>query len=652
MKGFRKILASILCACMVLAPCGAVYATEDTESAGRVTKDESVYLILNPDGSVKEQTVSSWLHADKGLKNVTDKSDLKDIKNIKSDVAPSQNGQNVTWDTDDHDVYYNGTSGNTPPVTAKITYTLDGKEISAEDLIGKSGELTIRIKLTNNEKQEKTIDGAQRTIYTPFAVGMVLDLPNETFKNVNAGDTNILSDANNQIITFVGLPGVKENFDGLLTDELSGLNDYLQDEFTVKTKVENFKMPSIMMAAATNLADLKDINLNDQVTDLQNGMKELQSASEQLTEGTGMLTEALSEFDSKMGEFKDSYAQFGDGFLSAVNGASQLKGGTVLLSSSLQQLKTKVTNELIPGIQGSSSKQQELVQKMEALQKQLEGLQLPDLTAIQSQLVTAIGQVSDGSADVAVRVLTGGKTLQQLATSSNPVEQAQAQAILQNLQPIKKQAGQQISQMMSSLDLSVLQSLQSELVEINTLSSDLMDSMTQLTSALYNPNDDPANPQTMAGAILSLAVGAKQADDGASTLYEGLEQLGSASGQIEDATGQFKDATGQLADKSSELNDGMQTFKSEGIDSLTNSGLVDKLNTVQAVGNAMVEQADAYTTYSGAPDGAETTVKFIMKVDETVKSSNQENAGQNSAPVDQKENFWDKIVNFFKNLFK
>lgn len=650
MKSFRKILACILCAGMALAPCGAVYATEDAASAGRVTKDESVYLILNPDGSVREQTVSSWLHADKGLKNVNDKSDLKDIKNIKSDAVPAHNGETLKWDTEDNDVYYSGTSTKTPPVTAGITYALDGKEISAENLIGKSGELTIRIKLTNNEKQEKTIDGKQRTIYTPFAVGMVFDLPAETFQNVDAGDVNILSDANNQIVTFVGLPGVKENFDGLLTGELSGLNGYLKDTFTIKTTVSNFTMPTIMMAAATNLADLKDIDLNDKVSDLQQGMDQLQSAAEQLSEGTGLLSEALRQFDSKMGEFKDSYAQFGDGFLSAVSGASRLKEGTALLSSSLQQLKGKVTGELIPGIQGSSSKQQELVQMMESLQKQLEGLSLPDLTAIQAQLSTAIGQVSDGSADVAVRVLTG-KTLQQLAASSNPVERAQAQAILQNLKPIKQQADEQISQMLSSLDLSTLQSLQGELTQISALSAELMDSMTQLTTALYDPNDDPSNPRTLAGAILALATGAEQADDGSANLQAGLEALGNASGQIESATGQLKDATGQLAQSSGELNDGMQTFQTEGIGALTDSNLISQLNTALAVKDAMVEQADAYTTYSGAPDSAQTTVKFIMKVNEPEETSDEENSGQNSAPVQQKQSFWDKIVSFFKNLF-
>ena len=132
--------------------------------------------------------MSCWLHNDGGLKGITDFSNLSDIQNIKSDVKPQQNIDTVTWDTDDVDVYYNGTSTKTPPVTLSITYSLDGTEMTEKELRGKSGHLEMTIHVTNNEKQRKTINGKEQDLYTPFVVGMVLDMPTKTFKNVHAGE--------------------------------------------------------------------------------------------------------------------------------------------------------------------------------------------------------------------------------------------------------------------------------------------------------------------------------------------------------------------------------------------------------------------------------------------------------------------------------
>ena len=654
MKTFVKGLTAVLSAGLMLTTAVApVIAEGDDKQDATLTKQESVYLILNPDGSTQSQTVSCWLHNDGGLKGITDFSNLSDIQNIKSDVKPQQNIDTVTWDTDDVDVYYNGTSTKTPPVTLSITYSLDGTEMTEKELRGKSGHLEMTIHVTNNEKQRKTINGKEQDLYTPFVVGMVLDMPTKTFKNVHAGDANVISDSTNQLVSLLSVPGLKENFGDLLTDDMKDLTDKLQDTFTVEADVTEFAMPTFMAAAATSMEQLKEIDLNDKLDDLEKGMDSLDSAAAKLKDGSAQLHDALAQFDEKMGEFKSSYDQFDQGLLSAVNGATTLQAGTKQLDDAINQLKGQVQDELVAGITGSATLQQQLVTKMEELKKQLAGLQLPDMTAIQTQLVTAIGQVSDGSADVAVRVLTGGKTLQQLATSENPVEQAQAKAIMDNLKPIKEQAAQQIAQMMSKLDLSALTTLQSSLTEIDALSTKLMGGMSQLTAALYDPNDDLSDPKTLTGAIMALSVGADKLNQGAGDLATGLNTLTGASTKVKDAVGAFQDATSQLNDKSGELSDGMSQFKTDGIDKLTdNKDLIDKARQALAVKDAMEEQAQVYGSYSGAPEGAEVTSAFIMKVAEPTE---QETKEETKTETKEDENFfmriWNSIVDFFKGLF-
>ncbi len=59
----------------------------------------------------------------------------------------------MTWNTDGEDIYYQGTTDQDLPVSVKLTYYLDGKEIKPADLKGKSGHLKIQVDYTNKEKK-------------------------------------------------------------------------------------------------------------------------------------------------------------------------------------------------------------------------------------------------------------------------------------------------------------------------------------------------------------------------------------------------------------------------------------------------------------------------------------------------------------------
>lgn len=640
MKRINRIISAALCALLCASLPSAALAAE-TPSA--VSKDESVYCILNPDGSLKEQTVSCWLHSDSGLSGVTDQSTLKNIINVKSDTKPEISGTAVKWNTDETDIYYTGTPNQTPPVSVSITYQLNGQNISAKDLTGKSGEIKINIRLKNNQSEQKVINGQARTIYTPYAVAVVMNLPADHFKGVAAGNSQIITESANQIVSFISLPGLKESFSGILEDELSGLMNTVSDDFTVTAQTQDFTMPTIALAATTNLADLKDISLNDKVSEITEGIDELKSAAGQLKEGTDLLSEAMGEFDSKMSELKSNYNSFNDGLNKTVAGANALKNGTEQLSAAAAALKDKVTGQLIPGVTGSATLEGQLKQKMADLQNQLAGLHVPDLTALQAQLGAAIGSVCDSSSDATIQVLTGGGSLSGLP-------QPQQDAINAARNQIKFTAAAQISQMMSQIDLSSLTALSSSLSEINTLSSQLMGSMDLLTGSLYNPNDtDLANPKTLSNAIIALSIGADSLNSGASELSKGVSNLSGASAQILDAISRFKSGSDTLAEKTGELNDGMGTFQDKGVGQLSDSAIATDLETALSIKDAMRQQADAISAYSGSPEGVKNTVRFIMK---TEGNGTEKKADHTPAVQDApQENLWNKIAGFFKGLF-
>ena len=95
-----------------------------------ISKEETVYVNANADGSEDQITVSNWLKNAGTEKNLQDESELKDIKNVKGDEEFTQSGNELTWQTDGEDIYYQGTTTKEPPVSVKFTYYLDGKEIN------------------------------------------------------------------------------------------------------------------------------------------------------------------------------------------------------------------------------------------------------------------------------------------------------------------------------------------------------------------------------------------------------------------------------------------------------------------------------------------------------------------------------------------
>ena len=121
-----KKSACIALSAALLLPAVPAFAADGT------TKDETVYVFLNPDGTVTSQTVSSWVHSDGGIRSVREEVALQNIRNVKNAAAPQLDGGVLTWDMDGNDAYYTGTSDKTPPVTAAISYKLDGEDVCFE----------------------------------------------------------------------------------------------------------------------------------------------------------------------------------------------------------------------------------------------------------------------------------------------------------------------------------------------------------------------------------------------------------------------------------------------------------------------------------------------------------------------------------------
>ena len=147
-----------------------------------LTRDETVYSKIENNGEVKSIYVNEHLINNEKINDLKDYTELKEIFNLNGDEKFSIDGSTITWNSNGNDIFYQGKYENNLPVTLKITYKLDGKETSINDMLGKKGKVDITIKYINNDKHNVLINGNYETLYTPFVVMMGTSINEKNIK--------------------------------------------------------------------------------------------------------------------------------------------------------------------------------------------------------------------------------------------------------------------------------------------------------------------------------------------------------------------------------------------------------------------------------------------------------------------------------------
>ncbi len=317
-------------------------------SLGEAGKVETVYVTADANGAVNDVIVSEWLKNATASTELSDTTELKDIVNVKGDETFTENGDGtVTWDAEGSDIYYQGTTDKELPVDMKITYTLDGKEISPADIAGKSGKVTIRFEYENKAKKTVDVDGKDIEVYTPFAMvsGMMLD--SDKFTNVEISNGKIISDGGNYIVMGVALPGLKEslNISDDKWDELDDskeLQDKLSNGFEITADTTDFELGmTITMASSDILSDFGFTDLTDsgKIDDLKDDMNELNDGSNKLVDGAGELKDGTSKLYDGTNELYDGTGKLYDGTKELKDGTGKFKDGTGKLKDGTGKLK-------------------------------------------------------------------------------------------------------------------------------------------------------------------------------------------------------------------------------------------------------------------------------------------------------------------------
>lgn len=308
-------------------------------------KDESVYLISDANGNVNKTIVVDHLKNKDKKDTLEDASNLSDIENVKGKEKFTQSGDKLTWQAGGKDIYYQGTATEEPPVTQKVTYYLDGKEISPEDLAGKSGKVKIRFDYTNTTSYTETVNGEKQTVSVPFAAitGLVLG---DGFENIEVTNGKAEVSDSSSVVLGYALPGLKDSL-GIKDKDLDGdvnIPEYME----MTADVKNFSMPAAM-TFVVNASDyvstdgIDTSDLDDMINDLKDASTQLQDGSKTLAEGTDTLADGLSTLQSKLGTFASGVGTLQSGLKTYTDGVSTLSGGLNKLNSNVPTLSNGIT---------------------------------------------------------------------------------------------------------------------------------------------------------------------------------------------------------------------------------------------------------------------------------------------------------------------
>ncbi len=324
--------------------------------SSEATKEETVYVKTDATGNVDSVIVSNWLKNLDGTAELEDETTLTDIVNVKGKENYKAEGNKLTWETDGDDIYYQGTTDKKIPVDVNITYELDGKEIPAEEMAGKSGHAVITIGYKNNSANNVEINGKEETIYTPFAAVSALTLNDEKFKDVKVTGGTAVSDGKRNIIVGMAFPGLVESLNGgksVDSEVLEEIEDKIDipEKVVIEADVEDFELGTTVTLVTSDITkalglDMIDTDSEDKLNEIKDSVEEFSDAGNKLTEGTGELQDGAQKLSdgSKtlqdgMGSLYGGIVEYTDGVGKVADGASALDKGAGELNSGAGQLR-------------------------------------------------------------------------------------------------------------------------------------------------------------------------------------------------------------------------------------------------------------------------------------------------------------------------
>ena len=672
-------------------------------SENEVDKDETVYLISDAAGKVDSTIVVDHLYNRDGKDTIKDVSDLDDIKNVKGKEEFSKSGENVTWQANGSDIYYQGTTSTQVPVSQSVEYYLDGKEITPEDLAGKSGKVTIRFNYTNNSEYTAKVNGEDVTVKTPFAAVTALML-DDSFTNVQVTNGKVQNSGETNIVLGYALPGLTESL-GLDDDDLDS-DVKIPEYFEVTADVEDFSLSNAMTVVVnagsllTSEGEKDEDSIDEVIGKLQDASSQLEDGSSALAEGTGTLKDSLGEFVDGMSSLKEGIEAYTDGASSLDKGISKVDAGVSKLDKSKKSLSTGVTKlsegstsavagasklvtgskSLYEGTKTLSSGAKTLETGISSLESGVTSLETgidtlgestPTLEGGAKSVYEGAVSLADGASkvdagvDKLVTTLNGmGATLESSATStlSKFSSYKSLFAALGYKDGVTASNIGEVATAVAGNQSTVVGALKSQgMSEENAnatyvkLVSGLFEAkgaMTVINQVSSGLNSNSSDLQTLAAGTEALKNGSAELSKGSKSVYEGTVKVNEAVGQLSKGASKIAKGAGSVSKGATSLSKGASSLKSgakqvyEGNKSLA-SGLKTLDNGLGSLSDKVPSLVDGITQLkSGTSQLATGSSKLVSNNKDLLSGASKlyEGTGKISDGVDELDDGANKLA--------
>ena len=591
------------------------------------TKDETVYSKMDSNGKNYKTIVSTHIKNTENADLINDLSDLLNVKNTSGDETYTQDGNKFVWNANKNDIYYQGESSKELPIECNVKYELDGKELSANEIAGKSGKVKITLQYTNKEERTVDINGKKVKMYVPFVVVAGTIIENENARNIEVSSGKVVDDGSKTVVVGMAMPGLQESL-GLSDDEVE-----IPSNVEITMDATNFETSSIMSYVTPKVLEEDDLKVFDnldeiygQVNTLQTSMNQIQDGANTLKDGTKELANGTSQVDAGVKEVATNMSK-------VTSGAAQLTNGQKQVTSGLKQIKSKLPTsaqvtenktQLNTLKAGNTSALAQLNAQSTNTDKQIEKLNKKieevdtNMAAIKSALKANKVDFDDSNIDAVIKTYNDAiSAAKKYAAAGDQVkytlEATQAGAVVANLNTYKALLG---TKTLINSTITTLTASKTSVASLETL----ITGDQQVVESSLNTLDSMAE---LSSGVDQLLVGSNKLQTGAQNLQTGSKQLENGVDTLSSATTQLNNGANQVAEGTNTLAEGITTFNAEGIKKICDVINGDVKDLDERV-EKLTDLSKSYNTFTMVDGKNEAEVKFIMVVDAVKKQEDSE----------------------------
>lgn len=530
------------------AKTGSNSSVNTNNLANQSTKlvDENVYVFARTDGTVRKIVSSDW----------TKTLDVDEYTNFQSDDKKL-------------------------PIEVKVSYKLNGEEISAKDLAGKSGRVTMRYEFTNKE----IVSG----YYVPYAVISGLMLNNEHFKNVEVTSGKLINDGTRTIVAGIMMPGMQENLG--LDSSVFEIPSY----YEVSADATDFELGMTVTVATNEVFKDIDFSAVGSIDQLSAKLGELSSAMEQIVGGSSDLAKGIETLYEKASALPAGVAALSDGAGQIKAGSAELAAGAEKLSAGAETLQSGV-EDLYAGIN------ENIVSQNAALQGGASDVFAGMVSSTENILRLSLtkGIINTLAADPNMTAATA------MAIASNQTNALLPEGTLtvSNYDAVLTALANNAA--LASYKATILSTRDA----LDSVRDDFIAGIAKYTNGVAYINEAKIKNTLLAGitsdnglvsGTAALATGANALASGTSELSDGLDTLNASAPALVDGIEQLRDGSAKLAS-------GIKQFNTEGIQRLVsvyNNDIKGLINKLQDIANIAKNNSK--------------NVKYIYRTDEIKK---------------------------------